>query len=59
MTARWTLGRVQRDLYLTQRGIGDVRAARRGPAPLARRYAHRLVARTVAHALIKAFRTTR
>jgi hypothetical protein len=32
---------VRRDLYLGQRALGDFQAARRGPAPLARRLARR------------------
>lgn len=38
---------IQRDLYLSQRAIGDGRAASRGPKPYARRIARRQVQRRV------------
>lgn len=41
------LSRVRRDMYLTQRGIGDFQAASRGPVPLARRLARRKATRSV------------
>ncbi|HEX9065302.1 MAG TPA: hypothetical protein VF843_09345 [Streptosporangiaceae bacterium] len=36
-----TWNRVRRDLYLTQRTMGDMSAARRGPGVLGRRLARR------------------
>jgi hypothetical protein len=38
---------LRRALYFGQRTIGDAQAARRGPGPLARRYARRVVRRTI------------
>ncbi|HEX4432822.1 MAG TPA: hypothetical protein VHZ96_26350 [Frankiaceae bacterium] len=37
-----TLRSVQRDLYMAQRALGDVQAAKRGPKPLARRLTKRV-----------------
>ena len=42
-----TWERVRRDMYKTQRAMGDVSAAARGPVPLARRLARRRVTRSV------------
>ncbi len=39
--ARSDLEQFRRTLYRTQRGIGTYQAARRGPAPLAKRLARR------------------
>lgn len=49
----WNSRKLERDLYLTQRTLGDVRAAERGPEPLARRVVKRQVHRTVLRALKK------
>lgn len=46
-----SLRSLQRALYLTQRGIGDYRAARRGPAVLARRVERRTLTRAIFRAL--------
>ena len=50
---RSTFSQVQRDLYLTQRGMGTVRAMRRGPAPLAKRLVRRRLTRSFFGALRK------
>jgi hypothetical protein len=54
MTARrrGTFGQIRRDLYLTQRAMGTVQAAGRGPRPLAKR----LVRRSVTRSLFRLFR---
>ena len=39
------LRKAQRTAYLTSRALGDVRAAQRGPGPLARRVARREITR--------------
>ena len=44
--ARSTWNQARRDLYLTQRTMGDLSAARRGPAPLAKRLVRRDLTRT-------------
>lgn len=56
MTGRrsW-LSQLQRDSYLISRAAGDVRAAGRGPKPLARR----LVRRSLTRAFFQALRSTR
>jgi hypothetical protein len=41
------LSQLRRALYKTQRGIGDVQAARRGPDALAKRVVRRQVTRTL------------
>ena len=41
------LAKLQRTLYLAQRSVGDVRAARRGPDVLAKRVARRTVTRNL------------
>ncbi len=45
--ARSDLEQLRRGLYRAQRGIGTYQAARRGPAPLARRLARRSLTRTL------------
>lgn len=52
---RSALAQFQRDTYLASRTAGDLRAARRGPGPLAKR----LVRRSLTRALFRALRTTR
>jgi hypothetical protein len=47
------LGRIERAGSLTDRTILDVRAARRGPAPLARRLTRRAITRSLFGALRK------
>jgi len=49
---RSTLRTMQRDLYLSSRTVGDVRAAVRGPGYLAKRLVRRKLLRT----LFRAFR---
>lgn len=49
---RSTFEQVRRDLYKTQRAMGDVEAAERGPVPLAKR----LVRRSLTRAIFRAFR---
>ena len=49
---RSTFRRIERDVYLADRTSLDVRAARRGPAPLAKR----LVRRSVTRSLFRLFR---
>lgn len=49
---RSTFRRVERDVYLADRTALDVRAAMRGPVPLARR----LVRRRVTRSLFRLFR---
>ena len=44
--------RARRDLYFTQRAMGDVSAASRGPGPLAKR----LVRRSLTRSLFRMFR---
>jgi hypothetical protein len=44
--ARSAWNQVRRDLYLGQRTMGDLSAASRGPAPLAKRLARRDLTRT-------------
>ena len=41
------LEQVRRSLYLSQRGIGDFQAARRGARPLAKRLVRRSVTRSL------------
>lgn len=45
--------KIERDLYLAQRALGDVRAAERGPEPLVRRVVKRRVHRTILRGLRK------
>ena len=49
---RSTFSRIERDVYLTDRTALDVRAAARGPRPLAKR----LVRRSVTRSLFRLFR---
>lgn len=51
MTTRRVLRRIQRDAYLTSRTAGDLAAAQRGHAPLARRLGRRTLTRALARAL--------
>jgi hypothetical protein len=44
---RSTWNQVRRDMYLTQRAMGTMSAAARGPVPLAKRLARRKVTRTL------------
>ena len=41
------LSKIQRDIYLAQRAVGDARAAQRGPEKLAKRVVRRRVTRAV------------
>jgi hypothetical protein len=50
--ARSFLSQVRRNLYLTQRALGDAQAASRGPGP----YAKRIVRRRVTRAAFWLFR---
>jgi hypothetical protein len=43
---RSLFGQFRRDLYLTQRGMGTLSAASRGPLPVAKRLARRRVTRS-------------
>jgi hypothetical protein len=43
---RSTFEQVRRDLYKTQRAMGDVEAAERGPGPLAKRLVRRKLTRS-------------
>ena len=43
--ARSAWNQVRRDLYLTQRTMGDISAAQRGPAVLGKRLARRTLTR--------------
>jgi hypothetical protein len=45
--ARSTLSQLRRILYLTQRDIGDVQAAERGPGSFAKRVVRRKVTRSL------------
>lgn len=45
--ARSTLSQLRRMLYLTQRDIGDVQAAERGPSTAAKRVVRRKVTRSL------------
>lgn len=45
--ARSTLSQLRRILYLTQRDLGDLQAAQRGPGPLAKRVVRRKVIRSL------------
>lgn len=57
MTARRTpLATAERDTYRVNRALRTARAAKRGPAPLAKRYVHRAVAKAVFRGLRSTFR---
>ena len=50
---RSTFGRIERDVYLADRTALDVRAAARGPRPLAKRIGRRVLTRRVMRALFR------
>jgi hypothetical protein len=51
-----TLSQVRRDLYLTQRMIGDYQAAQRGPGVLGKRILRRHVTRHVGQSYSRLWR---
>ena len=50
---RSTFRRIERDVYLADRTSLDVRAATRGPRPLAKRLARRSLTRTIMRSLFR------
>jgi hypothetical protein len=53
--ARSTWNQLQRNLYLLQRGMGDISAAQRGPAVLGKRLLRRRLTRSIWAPLLRAF----